>query len=88
MKIIIFHQSVIEIGGVETFTYNMCVQLSEFYDITLLYGNCHPKQLERLKKYVICEQYNKNKEYECDLLLMATSWEKTPKLLNVIKYGR
>lgn len=85
MKIIIFNQSVIEIGGIETFTYNMCAQLSPFYDICLLYGSCHPRQLDRISKFVLCEQYNNKKEYECDLFIMATSWGSKPQTIKAKK---
>lgn len=77
MRIIIFHTYIPEIGGVETFTYNMS-QLADYYDVMLLYGNCHPKQLERLSQKFYCEKYDPQKQYECEILLLATSWGKMP----------
>jgi glycosyltransferase involved in cell wall biosynthesis len=62
------------LGGVETFSYNMCKKLSEYYDILLLYRNCDINQLNRLKKYVKCEKYDETKEYNCDKCILASSW--------------
>lgn len=58
MKIIIYQSNIIEIGGVETFTYNLSKALSNYYDVLLLYKKCHPKQLYRLMQEVECEEYD------------------------------
>lgn len=52
----------------------MCKLLSEYYDILLLYITCDKDQLNRLKQYVNVEKYNDNKQYECDICLLASSW--------------
>ena len=74
MKIIIYQSNIIKIGGVETFTYNMCKNLSKHYDVELLYKQCDRNQLKRLRKYVKCEIYDPNKSYKCDICLLASSW--------------
>lgn len=74
MKIIIYQSNIIKIGGVETFTYNMCKNLSKIYDVELLYKQCDINQLKRLRQYVKCEVYDSNKEYKCDICLLASSW--------------
>lgn len=74
MKIIIYQSSIIKIGGVETFTYNLSKQLSKYYDILLLYKQCDINQLKRLRKYVKCEVYDPSKEYKCDICILASSW--------------
>ncbi len=74
MKIIVYHTNIIEIGGVETFTYNLVKALSNYYEVFLLYKNCDSKQLERLCKEVECEIYDPNKKYECDTLILSSSW--------------
>ena len=74
MKIIIYQSNIIKIGGVETFTYNMCKNLSKLYDVELLYKQCDRSQLKRLRQYVKCEVYDPNKEYKCDICLLASSW--------------
>ena len=74
MKIIIYQSNIIKIGGVETFTYNMCKNLSKLYDVELLYKQCDRSQLKRLRQYVKCEVYNPSKEYKCDICILASSW--------------
>jgi glycosyltransferase involved in cell wall biosynthesis len=85
MKIIIYHSNIIRIGGVETFTYNMCKALSEYYDVLLLYKNCHPEQLRRLSLIVPCERYNAKKDYKCDVLILASSWDGYPDAVQAAK---
>ena len=74
MKIIIYQSNIIKIGGVETFTYNMCKNLSKHYDVELLYKICDINQLIRLRKYVKCIEYDSSERYECDLCICASSW--------------
>lgn len=74
MKIIIYQSNIIKIGGVETFTYNMCKRLSKHYDVLLLYKNCAIEQLFRINKYVNVEKYDDKKQYECDICILASSW--------------
>ena len=74
MKIIIFQSSIIKIGGVETFTYNLSKQLSKYYDVLVLYNQCDIGQLDRISQNCRIEKYNKNKEYLCDICICASSW--------------
>ena len=86
MRIIIFHSNIIRIGGVETFTYNMCKQLSkQGYDVLLLYKIVHPDQLTRLKKVCNVELYNSSKTYECDVCILASSWGGYPDTVTSVK---
>lgn len=78
MKIIIFQSSIIKIGGVETFTYNLSKQLSKYYDVLVLYINCDIGQLDRISQNCRIEKYNKNKEYICDICICASSWSGYP----------
>ena len=86
MKIIIYQSNIIEIGGVETFTYNLSKALSNYYDVLLLYKKCHPKQLYRLMQEVECEEYDPNKEYECDICILASSWDGYPNTVKAKEY--
>ena len=86
MKIIIYHTNIIRIGGVETFTYNMCKLLAEHYDVLLLYKTCHREQLSRLAKYCRCEIYDPAKSYECDKLILASSWVGYPEAIKAKDY--
>ena len=86
MKIIIFHTNIIEIGGVETFTYNMCKSLSEHYDVELIYKTCHPSQLSRLQRICKCGVYDPNKDYDCDICIIACSWGGYPEKVKAKEY--
>src|SRR5574344_2138067 len=86
MKIIIYQSNIIEIGGIETFTYNLSKTLSDYYEVLLLYKKCHPNQLYRLMQEVECEEYNPKKEYECDICILASSWGGYPDTVNAKKY--
>ena len=45
------------IGGVETMFWNLARKYGESHDITILYQQADPKQLERLQKLVHCVKY-------------------------------
>lgn len=68
MKNIFYHKKILEIGGIETFLY----EISKIYqdlDITILYQEGDPEQLRRLKKYVRVKKYNGEK-IKCEKLFM------------------
>lgn len=51
-----FH-SILEIGGIETFFYYLAKKYKD-WDLTIVYSIGNENQLNRLKKYVRCIQYN------------------------------
>lgn len=63
---------------VETFLYNWCLGLKDYYDITVLYDTGDIAQLERLYRIVDIEQFDANKEYECDIFVRNAVWGKIP----------
>jgi glycosyltransferase involved in cell wall biosynthesis len=81
MKVIIYHTNIIKIGGVETFTYNLCKQLSKYYDVLLLYKTCDWQQLERLEKIVQLEEYDPSVKYNCDVCILSCSWGGYPEAI-------
>lgn len=78
MKLIMFHSWLCEIGGCETVLYNMCEQLKDWYDITVIYTDGHPKQIKRISTIVHTEKYNPNTIYTCDTLIRNSSWGVMP----------
>jgi glycosyltransferase involved in cell wall biosynthesis len=79
MKKIIFYQSWFNtIGGVETMAYNWCFWLRNFFDIKVLYSGGDPKRLRKMSMLVDIEKYDKNKEYECDILIRNSVWGEVP----------
>jgi glycosyltransferase involved in cell wall biosynthesis len=85
-RLIMYHTNIIEIGGVETLTYNWCEQLCKYYDITLIYKTCHIMQLYRLSHLVKCEVYDPNKTYTADICVMNCSWGGYPEAIKAKEY--
>lgn len=80
--IYIYQSHICQIGGVETFLYNWCLNLRNYYDITILYCDGDRIQINRLKRLVKLEKYQEEKEYVCDIFIRNSVWGKIPK--NVI----
>ena len=80
MKKIIFYQcNFCQIGGVETFAYNWCWWLRNFFDITVLYCSGDIDRLKLMGKLVKLEKYEEGKEYKCDIFIRNSVWGKIPK---------
>lgn len=73
-KIILWQSYFCSIGGVETFCYDWCIQLRDYYDILVLYQDGDYKQISRLKKYVKVEKIDKEKTYEADIAIRNSVW--------------
>ena len=84
-KVIMYIGYVYDIGGIESWIYYMCQHFYKYYDILLLFDSGNVKQLKRYNKYVIVEHRDKNKMYNCDVLLIASNWSEFPKN---IKYNK
>ena len=78
-KVIIYVGYVYDIGGIESWIYYMCQNLYSYYNITLLFDSGNIIQLKRYNKYVEVEHRNRDKQYECDTLLIASNWAEFPK---------
>lgn len=79
MKKIIFYQSYFSpIGGVETFAYNWCWWLRNFYDITVLHNGGDSERLAKMTTLVKVEKYNPAEEYECDIFIRNSVWGLVP----------
>ena len=85
-KIIVWHNWLCDIGGVETFLYNWCVNLRDYYDILVLCVGGDYKQIARLKQYVKLEILDKEKEYNADIVIRNSVW--SSKLPDNIKAPR
>ena len=78
-KVIIYVGYVYDIGGIESWIYYMCQNLYSYYNILLLFDSGNIIQLKRYNKYVEVEHRNRDKQYECDTLLIASNWAEFPK---------
>ena len=69
-QIIIWTSVTFEIGGIETFIYSFCKQMSPYYNITVMYDTIATSQLIRLMKIVRCVKNNINNPVYCDTLII------------------
>lgn len=84
--IILFHRKIYKIGGVETFLFNFCYSLRDYYDITVLYEEIDTDQAAHMFPYAHLEKLERNKEYVCDIAINNTaSWVDYPKNINAEK---
>ena len=86
-RIILYHNNLLKFGGVDTFVYNFVKKISKIYDILFLYTTADKENLERIKKYVETEKYNKTKKYVCDICICASAWGEYPETV-IAKSGR
>ena len=84
-QLVMFTHRTFEIGGIETFTHNFCMSLKDYYDITVLYDEMNPKQIERIAPYVNVVKNNPNKTIYCDVLIINRIIDTVP---TNIKYNR
>ena len=83
--IIIYHDYMHCIGGIESWVYYLTEHLHKYYDITFFFSCGSSKQMERINKYVKVEHINRDKTYECDVFLIASNWIAFP---SNIKYKK
>lgn len=76
-QVLLYYSWVQQIGGVETFFYNFCTEMSEFYDIAILYDKCDSKQIQRLRRLVPC-YHNGDHKIMCDTLIINGIFDKIP----------
>jgi len=87
LKVILFHRWVLKMGGVETFMYNFCVTMRDYYDITVLYEYGDINQLARMHPYANIEHWDATKHYEADVVVNNTaSWVEFPDNIKADKY--
>ena len=69
-QVVIYTNSIDEIGGVETFCYNFCKVMSQYYDIICLYDSINDNQLRKLLKVVRCVKNNPRVPMICDTIIV------------------
>jgi len=69
-QVVIYIGNSQQIGGIETFIYNFCKVMCEYYDIRVVYTeHMDPKQIMRLAKYVPVSRNNINRSIICDTVI-------------------
>lgn len=77
-QIAIYIRQAFDMGGIETFIYNFCVNFAKKYKIMLIYSNLGAELLEKLKPIVECVRDN-GQPFACDTLLNMRVTEDPPK---------
>lgn len=86
IKVILYHRWILKMGGVETFMFNFCVAMREYYDITVMYETGDLNQLARMYPYVKIEKVDPLKKYHADVVINNTaSWVEFPKNITADK---
>jgi len=70
----IYQSTICEVGGVESFLYNFCFWLRNFFDITIVYINANVSQLYRLQKIVKTVNYKDKEKFEFDIVIRNSVW--------------
>lgn len=77
-QVVIWTARTYDIGGIETFIYALCRRLCKYYDITVLYEQMSPCQIERLLPYVEVRKVDKTVQIECDTLIVNRIIDRMP----------
>lgn len=77
--VVIWTEKTFEIGGIETFIFNFCKQMSKYYDIVVLYQVIDGKQKTRLSEYATVVQNKPNLVIQCDTLIVNRITDTAPK---------
>lgn len=64
-KNIYYFQSILEIGGIETFFYYLAKKYKD-YDLAVVYKYGDERQLNRLRKYIKCIEYLPGMTFKCE----------------------
>ena len=79
MKTLGIYQSHISpYGGVETFLYNICWWLRNYFDITVIYCNADGTRLNKMKKLVKVVDYKSKDRFEFDIVIRNSVWGQIP----------
>lgn len=77
-QVVIWTDTTFEIGGIETFTYNFCCCMKDYYDITVLYNKADIEQISRLSQIVQTVKHNKDIPVFCDTVIVNRIFDKVP----------
>ena len=81
-QVIIFTSQTFEIGGIETFIYSFCKQMSKYYDITVLYDSIASNQFARLSEIVPVIKNVPERMIYCDTLIINRIGDRIPSNIN------
>ena len=70
----IYQSHLSQIGGVETFLYNWCWWMRNYFDVTLIYCNADGERLKKMSKLVKVIHYNSQDKFEFDIVIRNSVW--------------
>ena len=75
LKNVIYFTSFNIIGGVETYCYEMALKYGKDYDITVLYQNGDPQQMNKISKVCRTIRVTRADKIECDVFIFGWGWD-------------
>lgn len=84
-QVVLFRTSIDVIGGIETFIYSFCNQMSKYYDITVVYDSIANEQLARLVEICPVMKNKLDVPIECDTLIVNSIGESIPRNISYKK---
>lgn len=77
-QVVFYNSLAFDIGGIETFNYNFVRQMSEYYDIIVLYETMNSQLIQRLEQFVRVEK-NTGQPIVCDTLICNRIFDEIPR---------
>lgn len=75
LKNVIYFPSFNSIGGVETYCYEMALKFGADYDITIVYKQGDPKQMQRLREVTRVVKFCDGDKIVCDVFIFGWGWD-------------
>lgn len=75
LKNVIYFPSFNSIGGVETYCYEMALKFGKEFDITIVYRNGDPKQMQRLRDVCRVVRFQEGDKIVCDVFIFGWGWD-------------
>ena len=77
-QVVLWTDTTFAIGGIETFIYDFCCNMKDYYDITVAYNKADIEQIARLAEIVQTVKNNKDFPIFCDTLIVNRITDKVP----------
>lgn len=84
-QVVVYRSQIDIIGGIETFIYSFCKQMSKYYDITVIYDTISTEQLSRLLEICPAVKNNPAIPVICDTLIINSIGEQIPRNISFKK---
>ena len=84
-QVVLYRSQIDVIGGIETFIFSFCTQMSKYYDITVVYDNISTEQLGRLIEICPVVKCNPDIPIICDTLIVNSIGERIPRNISFKK---